>query len=163
MCTGLELMAGAQAASTLAGGFAQMQAANAQGDLLRAQGAAERDAAKAQAAEVRRQLGQARGAARAALAGAGVDVSHGTAATIDEEIARRGEQEALMTLLTGERRAREAEIAGAQARAVGRSALAQSVVGAAGSMLQGRWRGKAPRQVTNYSPFLEGESSFAGR
>lgn len=160
------MMAGAQAGSALAGGFAGMQAGNTQGMVLDAQAQAERDAAKAQAAEVRRQIGQARGGARAALAGAGVDVSHGTATVIDQDITRRGEQEALMTLLTGERRARETEFAGAQARAIGRSALAQSVVSAAGTVAGARWRGQQqPRQVSNYSPLLEpglGGNPFAG-
>ncbi len=157
------MMAAAQAGSALAGGYAQMQAGSAQADVLNAQAAAERDAAKQRAAEVRRQISQARGSARAALAGAGVDVTQGTPLAIDQDIARRGEQEALMTLLTGERRAREAQFAADQARAVGRSALAQSVVGAVGAMSRGRWGGQSQRQVTNYSPFLEGENPFAGR
>lgn len=165
MCTGLEMMALAQGGSALAGGFAQMQAGGAQGMVLDAQAQAERDAAKAQAAQVRQQTGQARGAARAALAGAGVDVASGTAQRIDEDVARRGEQDALMLLLSGDRRAREAQFAAQQARAVGRSAMSQAVIGATGAMSRGRWRGQQQRQVDNFSPFLEpalGGDPFAG-
>lgn len=164
MCTGLEGLALAQGASALAGGYAQQQAGRAQADLMQGQAAAERDVAKAEAEKIRRVTRNTQGAARAALAGAGVDVSRGTPLTIDEDIARRGAEDEYMMLLTGERRARDLQFAGRQARRAGNSALAQSVVGAVGNYAMARWRGgSSQRQVNNYSPFLEGEDAFAGR
>jgi hypothetical protein len=165
MCTGLEVMALAQGASALAGGYAQQQAGRTQDALMQAEAAGVRDAAKAQADQVRRQTGRTRGAARAALAGAGVDVTQGSATQIQQDIDQRGEDEALQTLLTGERRARNSEFQGRQARQVGNAAMVQSALSAVQGYGMSRWRTgsgsmRAPWEAS--APIVE-RSSYPGR
>jgi hypothetical protein len=146
-------MSAAQIGGTLAGGYAQMQAGRAEADVLEGQAVATLDAAKAEADRFRRATTRARGQARAALAGAGVDVTQGTPLVIDEDIARRGEQEALMTLLTGERGARALRFKAQTERAVGNAEMASALTRAVGQASRVRWRGAAPREVDNFSPF----------
>jgi hypothetical protein len=129
--------AGMQAAGSISQGMAANAAGQAQQTIYNAQAIAERDAAAAEAAKIGRRTEQARGAAKAALAGAGVTLDSATSLDIGQDITQRGAEDARMTLLTGERRARELVAQGDSARRSGRNALFQSVLRAGSSVAQG--------------------------
>lgn len=63
-----------------------------------------RDEAAQQARLIRQAAEDVRGATKAAYAGSGVRVGEGSAAVVDEALVRDSEQDAAMTILTGERR-----------------------------------------------------------
>lgn len=85
------------AGSKIAGGIASKKAA-------KAQGTAEYQEALQEARNIRRQAGEVRSAARAGYSASGVMTDEGTPAAVDADIARRGEEDALNTILTGARR-----------------------------------------------------------
>lgn len=155
---------GAQAAGSVIQGLSAYQAGRAQAAISEAQAVAERDAAQQQADRLRDKTRRAVGAARAAYAGAGVAVDSTTVLDATQDIQARGNTDAYMALLTGERRAREVRFQGRMARAAGMQALGASFLRAGSQVASGWSKMDAPaRVVDNYSPFLEGEDPMAGR
>ena len=147
MCTGMEIMALMQTGGSLAQGYGSMQTGSAQRSLAEAQAVAEADAAAADADKIRTRTRSARGAARAALAGAGVSVNSATALDIDQDIAQRGEQDALMSILGGERRGRELRTRGRLAQLEGRQGMSASVLRAGSQFGQG-WANRPQQRFT---------------
>lgn len=101
----LSAMAAATALSTFAsiqGGRAQKQQADYQADQAEADARAEKAAAEIRASRIRDLVEEQRGAARAAIAGSGVDVGEGTPLLLDQEIIRRGEEDAVLEVLGGQ-------------------------------------------------------------
>jgi hypothetical protein len=98
---------------------------------------AEREAAGMRAHKIRGSVGDVQSAARAGFARAGVDVTRGTPATVEKEIASLAEEDALTEILYGMKRAealdREAEF---EMRA-GVTAQKQASRRATGSLLSG--------------------------
>lgn len=141
MCTGFELFAAGAtifgAASSRKAGKDQERAANASAAQAEEDARAEKAAAAARAGVVRRRGKRDVSTARATYAGAGVDVSFGTPATVEGEIARSSEEDALNELLHGSRLgaryAQEAE----NLRTAGRLARSAANRDAAGSLLIG--------------------------
>jgi len=160
MCTGLEAMAVMQGVGTVAQGYGAMQAGNAQRALADAQAIAEQDAAAAEAEKIRTRTKRAQGAARAAIASSGVSLDSATALDIGQDIGQRGEQDALMTLLSGERRARELRAQGAMSAAQGRGRMVSSVLTAGQQIGQGWF---APAQTKPYAGGMAGFYGGTGR
>ena len=156
MCTGMEGLALAQGVGTIVQGYGAMQAGNAQRGLANAQAIAEQDAAAAEADLIRGRTRRAQGSARAALAASGVSLDSATALDIGQDIGQRGEQDALMALLSGDRRARELRAQGSIAAAQGRARMGSSVI-AAGSQVGQGWY--APAQT---KPYAGGMTGFYG-
>jgi len=122
---GTMLMAGMQ----VLGGISAQKAA-------KEQAAEERDAAKAEAETTRKAGERQRKAATAAYGASGVVVNEGTAQDVQDEITADYEKDAMMQVLTGERRARVAERKGKQA-------LMGSLLGA-GTAVAGGWKSATP-------------------
>lgn len=154
---------GMQAAGSVMQGLSAYQAGRSQAAISEAQAVAERDAAQQQADRLREKTRRAVGSARAAYAGAGVAVDSTTVLDATQDIQARGNTDAYMALLTGERRAREARFQGRMARAAGTQALGASLLRAGATIARGWSQMDTPRTVDNYSPFLEGEDPMAGR
>lgn len=112
----------AQAYSSYEQGRQEAANRNYQAQLADVQAEESRSAARAAAAETREEAGRARASARAAFAAGGVDTGAGTPITIDQDIAARGEQDALTQILQGEARGRGYEQEAAFQRAMSRQA-----------------------------------------
>lgn len=155
MCTGFEIAL--LAATTVSAGtsiYSANQAAAAaeqQGRSLASQAGQQQDAAAAQAEQIRKAAKRQRAAAEAAYAAGGVDVGVGSPITVDNEIARGGELDALNTIITGGRGAesltQEAIAYGKQANAArmaGYGQAASTLLSAgAGYMKASGWRAPA--------------------
>jgi hypothetical protein len=87
--------------------------------------------------------------ARAAYGASGVEVDHGTPATVQGSIRRNVEEDALTELLTGKRRATVLRTQGAGDRLAGENAERAGYMGAATSLLQGAASYAGSRQDTN--------------
>lgn len=157
MGTGVELLllagsAGMSAYSSIEAGNAAQRAANATARELNTQAGQEQDAANAEAENIRKATRQHVASATAALAASGVSVDEGSPLVISEDIYRRGEQDALMTILTGQRRAnalgreaRNTAKAGAAAKKAGYTSAITSALGAAAQgMTASGWRSNGP-------------------
>lgn len=106
---GVEVAIAALAASTALGTFASIQGGRAQkaqadyqADQAEADARAEKAAAEVRASRIRDMVEEQRGAARAAIAASGVEVNEGTPVLIDQEITRRGEEDAVLEILGGQ-------------------------------------------------------------
>lgn len=97
----------------------------------------EREVAGVRAARTRKIGERDIGTARAGYAGAGVDVSSGSAAFVAGEISSRIELDALTEILTGERRGRALEISADEKRRAGKNARSDALWSAGGSLLGG--------------------------
>lgn len=146
MCTGMELASIGQSTGTALQGYSAQQAGRAQGVVLSAQAIAERDAANAAASKVRETTARTAASARATSAASGVDVGSGSALDAQRDILQRGLSDAEMTLLTGERRARDLEFGGQNARAEGNAAFQSALMRGFNQQLAPRWRGSIYRQ-----------------
>jgi hypothetical protein len=126
----------------------QAKAAEETGRNLASQAGQEQDAASAQADQIRKAARRQRAAAEASYAAGGVDVGVGSAITVDNEIARGGEFDALNAIISGGRGAdsltQEAAAYGKQARnakMAGYGQAASSLLSAgAGAMKASGWR-----------------------
>lgn len=93
------IAAGVSAGSSIMGGQAAKKAGNASGD-------AEIAASVDEARKIRKLAKQTRSQATAAYAASGVDVSEGTPLIAERDITQQSEEDALNTILGGQRRAR---------------------------------------------------------
>jgi len=116
--TASNIATGLAAVSTVTSVLGQQSAAKSESANLKyqaAQGhadaAAERGAAQVQAMKIRRQGRAQQSQATAALAASGVDVNVGTANTINTQIMKNTEEDALTAILNGDNSARRREAA----------------------------------------------------
>jgi hypothetical protein len=128
-----------QVGTSLAGGLSEMAMRDFQADQARAEASAERDSAQQQARMIRRATRRESGAARAAMAASGTRLDEFSMINTNE-IERLGEQDAAMTILTGNRRARTAEAQADLYGRAGRNALAGSLLDGATKAYSG-WKG----------------------
>lgn len=131
------LATGMSALSALSSGNARGDAAEFQARVAENEAAAQADAGRAQAEKVRMAYREQRGRARAALAGSGAAVDEGSAVLIDQDIARRGESDALSAILTGDRQADSSMQMADQYKIAGKNARSGGVMGAMTSVLGG--------------------------
>lgn len=147
MCTGAEgfmqahadkmILAGGvmDAVGKITGAKASYDYANYQADQLNADAAATRGFASIGADKIRRAGKTVQGQARAAYGASGVSVNSGSAAAVQEDIARRAGEDALTELLTGGYRAASMESTAAARRIAGRNAMFAGVGSAGRSLL----------------------------
>ena len=133
--------------STLLGAYGQIQAgkqeqawANYQAKQSEADANAERGAARVEAERIRKAGKRAQAEADAALAASGVDVSgEGTPVKINQEIKKNAEQDALLTIVGGNDRAKRLEADATASRIRGSQAASASRINAAGTLLGGAY------------------------
>jgi hypothetical protein len=153
MCTGVEVALLASAAvgagSAIYQGQQQKEFANYQADQAEADAAAEKGAAQVRAERIRSIARKTRGTARADLAAAGVNVGEGTPLLIEQDIIKRGEEDAILGIYDGDDAARRLRaqaqglrIQGQQAQTAGYINAGSSAL-AAGANYSG-WRGYNP-------------------
>jgi hypothetical protein len=130
-------MTAVSAGGQLMQGYGAYSAGKSADRIAQGEAAALRDQAAQEAEKITTAGNRQRGEARTTLAGSGVAVDAGTALTIDEDIARRTAEDARMTLLTGERQARQVRYEGQMARIEGRQALTGSVLQAGSTVVNG--------------------------
>ena len=92
-------------------------------------------AAVIQAEKIRKLARAQAGESTAALAGSGVDVGEGTAVNINQDIYRRAEEDAVMTIFGGIDRAKRGEAQAQDDRIRGEQAQTAGYLNAAGSVL----------------------------
>lgn len=100
----MAISAGVSVVGTLYKGQMEKEQADAQAREAQIQAAQTEAAAVEEAKRIRKAGDRQAGAARAALAASGVNVNEGTAVTIEDDITSRTEDDAMQTLLTGQRR-----------------------------------------------------------
>lgn len=148
MCTGAEML---MMGGTVAGGMASAEQGKTQNALARLDAAVERDTATQQAERIMRATRREKGAARAATAASGVRVDEFSLG-VEHEIETLGQQDAAMTILTGNRRANAMEYGGRMAQKAGENKQAASLF-RAGSQGYSAWKGtKGPTT----EPFYDG-------
>lgn len=138
MCSPIALLASATAlivGGQIKSGLDSRKMGKAQQALSNQQADEEIDSARGEAEVIRRNTETARGSAVAGQAASGVKVGEGSALEVERQILRLGEQDALMTILTGERRARALRAGGALQAKAGSNALTNSLLGAGGTLL----------------------------
>jgi hypothetical protein len=134
------------------GGLSSSAYGDARAALAQADALYERDAAEQEAKAIMRAARRQQGAARAATAASGARVDE-FALIAEDEIGQLAAQDAAMTILTGNRRARSLEFSGNAARRAGRSELTGSLFQAASYGYNG-WRGTKGEVKTE--PFYDG-------
>jgi hypothetical protein len=133
----------AAAGSALAAGGAiysgqqQKQQLNQQADQAQADAEAAAAQSQVEAGKIRAAARKQQSAALAALAVSGVDVSTGTAEQIQSDIANRGEQDALTTILTGSNKKNSIDASAAAMRIGGDNAATAGFINAGSSLLSG--------------------------
>lgn len=137
-----------QAGSSIVQGQQQQEMYDAQAKIAERQAAQEADAAVAQAEKFRKAGKRQAAAADAAYAASGVSVGVGTPVRVNESIQRDAEEDAYMSILTGQRRLQAGQEEAALNRRAGKNAMRAGYMGAATSILQGAatygmWRGGA--------------------
>lgn len=158
MCTGLELLAAGAVASSLAGtaisvagqqqqGKAAQAQANYQAQVQENEAAAAQDAAQAQAEKIRLEGRRIAGQARAAQAASGVDVNAGSSLEAQRQIGLNSEQDALATILTGQRQGSTLRQQAGLTRASGANSRAAANIGSASSLVSGLGRAASGWQV----------------
>jgi hypothetical protein len=137
---GMSIMGQAQQASQ------QKKMYNAQAQQVANQAAYRKDATKAQAEKIRRAGVAQRSQTQAALAASGVNINEGTALELQKDVIRNSEEDALMTLLSGERAQQSGDMeagllmqAGENASKNAKYGMASTVLSTAGSVASG-WK-----------------------
>ncbi len=126
-----------QAIGSVQQGNQQRKLAEAQAAQLDQQAAQERDAALAQAEKIRRAGRSQAAQAESAYAASGVSVGIGTPVRINEQITHDAEEDAYMTILSGNRRGQTLETESGLTRRSGKNAQQAGYMGAASSVLSG--------------------------
>ncbi len=149
MCTGAEgLMMGGQAL----GGLSRSLAGSAQADLAEADALYEIDAAAQQAQKIQRAARRQKGTARAATAASGARIDEFALAP-ETEIDALANEDAAMTILSGERRARALRFSGQAAKRAGRNEMTASLF-SAGAQGYSNWKGA--KKAVKTEPFYDG-------
>ncbi len=149
MCTGAE---GLMMTGQVLGGLSRNAQGSAQADLAEADALYEIDAAQQQAEKIQRAARRERGAARAATGASGARIDE-FALEPETEIDALAGEDAAMSILSGERRARSLRFSGAAAKRAGRNDLTASLFRAAGTGFDG-W--KNARKPVTTAPFYDG-------
>lgn len=137
MCTGAEYMLmGGQAL----GGVAQLAHGKVQEEMAKTDAAFVRDTASQDAQKILRAGQREKGAARAATAASGTRVDEFSMG-VEREIDSLAEQDAAMTILTGNRKAKSMEFGGKMARNAGVAGLGEGLFSAGNTAYRG-WKGK---------------------
>lgn len=148
MCTGLEIMAIASttfsAVSSIAKGQQEQDFANFQAAQANADAQAERESSQVRAQQIRKAGKYQQAEATAALAASGVEVGAGTPLTIDQQIGRNVQADALNEILNGTRSGARLDQQAAGLRASGKNAAAAGVRNAVGSVLSAGAKYYAP-------------------
>lgn len=118
-------------------GEQQRQTMHANADQAQADADTAAGQAQVEARKIREAAKRQRSSAAAALAASGVDVGTGTAELIQQDITDRGEQDALTTILTGDRRSRLLNREADVSRIGAGNAQTAGYIGAASSVLGG--------------------------
>lgn len=143
MAAAAPVAAGLGAASALFGGVSSYQQGKAQKKQAYADAAATQANRRLEAERIRKQTRQVQSTARAQAAENGLDVDVGAPAVINDQIAFDGEQDAWMTILTGQNEAKALQVAGKNAASAGRTALGMGLLNAGASAADGysKWKG----------------------
>lgn len=151
------------AAGSLMQGIGQYNQGKASKALAGAEAMYERDAAKQQAEMILKAAGRERGRARAATAASGTRLDE-FSSIIEQDIMTRGETDAAMTILSGERKGRALEHQGKFAEIAGRQGLANSMFDAAGYglMKTGGWKGAREPAVVDDGYSVGQGSAYGG-
>lgn len=123
------------AAAAIKEGRDKKHTAEMNAELMERQAAQEKDAAVAQAERIRRAGRAQQGEANAALAASGVSIGEGSAVRINEKIGQDAENDAYMTILTGDRRATSLEDRAGISRWQGNNAQTAGYMNAAASVM----------------------------
>lgn len=123
--------------SAVQGGRAQKQQADYQAEQAEADARAEKAAAEIRASRIRDLVEEQRGTARAAIAASGVEVNEGTPVLIDQEITRRGEEDAVLEILGGQAALERGYGYASGLRLQGRRYQAAGWLGGAANLLSG--------------------------
>lgn len=153
MCTGMEIAMVAGTAMTTVSAVQQGNDAQAMGNYQAAQAKADaeadRGAAKVQADKIRRAGEAERGRARAALAASGASLDSASADAIDDDIVSAYEEDALVTMYSGDNRARSRLAEGESARLAGGRAKRNATMEAAATVGSGWYRVANHRSEVN--------------
>jgi hypothetical protein len=156
MCTGAEAL---MMSGTAMGGFASMEQGKTQNVLAQVDAAYERDGATQQAERILRAARSQKGAARAATGASGARMDEFSLGP-EQEIDMLANQDAAMTILTGNRRARTMEMSGRVAERAGANKFTASLF-SAGNQGYSNWKGAKKRETL---PFYDGTTGdFSGQ
>lgn len=125
------------ATSSALGGFQSYNEGKAQKKQYYADAAATQANRRLEAGRIRKQTKQVQSSARAQAAENGLDVDVGAPAVINDQIAFEGEQDAWMTILTGDNEAKALRVSGKNAASAGRTALGMGLIKATGQLADG--------------------------
>jgi hypothetical protein len=155
MCTGAESM---QMAGQAAGGYSRMVQGKSQQSLANADALYEKDAAQQQAEKILRAGAKQKSAARAATGASGARIDEFSMGAEQEIDALAGE-DAAMTILSGDRRARSLRFSGESAARAGRNDFKTSLFKTANDGYS-NWKGaKTTNQGWDWSGGRGGEVS----
>lgn len=159
MCTGAEaLMMG----GTVLSGMSRNAQGQGQQYLAEADALYELDAAQQQAEKIQRAARRQKSSARAATAASGARVDE-FALAAETEIDALANEDAAMTILSGERRARSLRASGQAARAAGRNEMMGSLF-QAGGQAYSNWKGakQAPASSFHSADWWRGGAGWEG-
>lgn len=140
MCTGAEYMImGGQAL----GGVAQLAHGSVQNEMAKTDAAFVRDTASQDAQKILRAGQREKSAARAATAASGTRVDEFSMG-VEREIESLAEQDAAMTILTGQRKAKAMEFGGKMAKNAGAAGFGEGLFSAGATGYRG-WKGQQKR------------------
>lgn len=159
MCTGAE---GLMLGGTVLGGLTRDAQGQGQQYLAEADALYELDAAKQQAEKIQRAARRQKGAARAATAASGARIDEFALST-ETEIDALANEDAAMTILGGDRRARSLRASGRAARAAGRNDMMGSLF-QAGGQAYGNWKGakQGPASSFHSADWWSGGAGWEG-
>jgi len=138
---------GVQAGGNIMAGQDARRQAGAEAAQLDQQALYERDTGKVTAEKIRKHGAAQRGAAVAAQAASGVRVGEGSALDAERQIMANTEEDAMLTLLSGDRQAEQLRYQGSLTRRAGRNAQRNSWLAASTNVLAAgyeynRWKGR---------------------
>lgn len=146
MCNGTEVLsmvgAGATALGQVSQGNASASFGRAQEHLAEADALYTEDAARHQAELILRAAQRQKGAARAATGASGARIDE-FALAAEDEIEQLSQEDAAMTILSGQRQGRSIRYGGTMARLAGENERSASLFRAGGSLMEGLsgWKG----------------------
>jgi hypothetical protein len=153
--------AGVSAGASVAGGYAQKSAYEAQAENERLAGRQALQAANVESQQIRSQGQRELGAARATQAGRGLDVTSGTSADVAGEIAINNEHMALMKMYEGRLGAWQKDYSAKVLKSQGKSAVVGGYLKATQTLLGAA--AKVPSGYFNSTPQVGGTDPITGR
>lgn len=150
MCvTALVAATALSAGASLYSGYQQYEQGKFANEQAKADAMAREGAAQVEAERIRGLTKQQQAKARAAYAGSGVNVDEGSALNINEDIAQRGEQDALTAIMQGRYDSNTIQQQGAIAAYQGRQGAIAGAINAgstvaSGAFNYGKWKAGKP-------------------